>query len=41
MSIAGEIEHGKFIDYDGIAIKYAFISGDEWQISSGKKQGQS
>ena len=30
VSVSGQIEFGEFLDLDGLAIKYAFVYGDDW-----------
>ena len=39
MNIAGQIEFGEFMNLDGLAIKYAFVCGDDWQLASGIQEG--
>ena len=39
LTIAGQIEFGEFMNLDGLAIKYAFVSGDDWQVASGNLEG--
>ena len=39
LTITGQIEFGEFLNLDGLAIKYAFVSGDDWQLASGKEEG--
>jgi len=39
ITIAGQIEFGEFMNLDGLAIKYAFVSGDDWQVASGIQEG--
>lgn len=40
LALQGQIESGHFMDLDGLAIKYAFVAGDDWEIANGKKQGE-
>ena len=37
VSIAGQIEHGEFMEMDGLAVKYAFVAGSDWSLASGEK----
>ena len=37
--VQGQIEFGEFAHLDGLALKYEFVSGNDWQISSGEKSG--
>ena len=39
LTITGQIEFGEFLNLEGLAIKYAFVSGDDWQLASGKEEG--
>ena len=40
LAIQGEIESGQFMDLDGLAVKYDFVAGDEWELASGAVSGQ-
>ena len=40
VGIAGQIEYGDFLNMDGLAIKYAFVAGDDWQLANGQEEGQ-
>ena len=35
VSISGQIEFGEFGSLDGLAVRYAFVYGDDWKVSSG------
>ena len=35
----GQIDVGKFPHLDGLACKYHFIAGEDWQVSSGERSG--
>ena len=37
--MAGQIEYGEFLNLDGLACKYAFVAGDDWQTASGMEEG--
>ena len=39
VSVAGQIEFGEFMELDGLAIRYAFVHGDDWQIATGDAEG--
>ena len=39
VSVAGQIEFGEFLNLDGLACKYHFVAGDDWQLASGKEEG--
>ena len=38
--VQGQIELGNFPELDGLALKYEFVNGTDWQISSGEKSGE-
>ena len=35
----GQVQFGEFTDIDGLALKYDFVAGEDWQVSSGKVSG--
>ena len=35
LTVCGQIEYGSFLNLDGLALKYAFVQGDDWQVASG------
>ena len=37
--VQGQIESGDFPELDGLALKYEFVHGTDWNISSGDKSG--
>ena len=39
LTIAGQIEFGEFIDLDGLALKYDFVAGNDWNMAGGDKSG--
>ena len=39
VSISGQIEYGNFLDMDGLQVKYAFVTGDDWKLASGEIEG--
>ena len=39
MTIAGQIESADFLNLDGLSIKFAFVSGDDWQLAEGNDKG--
>ena len=40
VTISGQINFGEFIDHDGLAVKYDFVAGPDWNIAGGDKSGQ-
>jgi hypothetical protein len=40
VSISGQIEFGEFGTLDGLAVRYAFVYGDDWKVSSGSQDGK-
>ena len=40
ITITGQIEFGEFIDHDGLAVKYDFVAGNDWNVATGDKSGQ-
>ena len=41
LNITGQIDAGHFLEEDGLAVKYAFVQGDDWQVASGQTEGHS
>ena len=39
VSIAGQIEFGDFLELDGLAVKYDFVAGGDWNLAGGDKSG--
>ena len=40
ITVMGQVEFGEFnADLDGLQIHYAFVSGEDWGVSDGKKAG--
>lgn len=39
ITLAGQIEFGEFMELDGLALSYCFVSGDDWNIAGGDKAG--
>jgi hypothetical protein len=39
VTIMGQIQFGEFLDLDGLSVKYDFVAGEDWQVSSGKVKG--
>ena len=37
--VQGSIDFGEFDDLDGLALKYNFVHGTDWNISSGDNSG--
>ena len=37
VSIAGQIEFGDFLELDGLAVKYDFVAGGDWNLASGQE----
>ena len=40
ITVTGQIEFGEFIEHDGLAVKYDFVAGSDWQEAGGDKSGQ-
>ena len=40
LTVSGQIEFGEFIEHDGLAVKYDFVSGPDWNLAGGEKSGQ-
>ena len=40
LAISGQIDFGEFIDHDGLAVKYDFVAGSDWNVASGERSGQ-
>ena len=40
LALQGQVECGHFQELDGLAIKYDFVAGDDWEIASGQPEGQ-
>ena len=40
LTISGQIEFGEFIEHDGLAVKYDFVAGPDWNLAGGDKSGQ-
>ena len=40
VTISGQVNFGEFIDHDGLAVKYDFVAGPDWNIAGGDKSGQ-
>ena len=40
ITVTGQIEFGEFIDHDGLAVKYDFVAGPDWNVAGGEKTGQ-
>ncbi len=39
VTISGQIEYGEFLELDGLAIKYTFVAGPDWNLAGGVKSG--
>lgn len=40
ITVMGQIEFGEFTgEMDGLQMHYAFVSGEDWNIADGKKEG--
>ena len=39
VTIAGQVEFGEFMELDGLAVKYDFVAGGDWNLASGEKSG--
>ena len=39
MTISGQIDFGEFIEHDGLAVKYDFVAGADWNVAGGEKSG--
>lgn len=35
----GQIEFGEFMQLDGLAIKFKFVTGNDWSLAGGEKSG--
>lgn len=39
ITVMGQIEFGEFLNMDGLAMKYNFVMGKDWNIANGDKSG--
>ena len=39
VTIGGSIDFGEFFELDGLAIRYNFVSGADWNLAGGEKTG--
>eukprot|EP00494_Astrolonche_serrata_P004923 UN04938 len=39
VSVSGQIEFGEFMELDGLGVRFAFVYGDDWKVSSGEESG--
>lgn len=39
VTLTGQIDFGEFVELDGLAIRYNFVAGNDWNLAGGSKTG--